>query len=702
MKKKLVVELFTNELTKTTKQIMALLLVFIRLSIKHTILKQLRIRMRYLVVILLSSAFSFLYSQTLNIDSLKSEIPKMNVGEEKVDLYNQLSDSYRKMSDIDSGIEYGIQALELSKKINYLSGEILALNFLGLNLRDRSEFAESKEYFKKAKLLLENSKDSIQIAYTYNNIGTIDRMIGNYGPAIENILYSKNIFQEVKHLPGLVNVYINLGLLYSSQNQYSKAIENFEIAKNLCEELNDSAGFLYAIYQLGRSNFRSGNFRKALSYYKIGKDYLDQCSDCPKRNLGDMLTGLGEVYDHLADFTLSLNYFQLAIQIFEQEGDRTNLAVLYNSIGNVYIEIRDYPKAKYYFDKSYELSEIIELDERILDVLLSYSKLYKAQGQYRTAVQYFEAYNSLRDTLFSSQKINEISNIETKYAVLEQERENEILKERIEYQESVENYLIIIVVLSIMIIFFIYSFTKNILASNRKLQTLNKTKDLFFSIIAHDVKNPFGAILNYSEFLKEDYENMSMAEIADFADSIHTSSREVYQLLENLLYWARSQKGEILLERKSLNLCETTEDVFRLLKNNAESKEINFENTISSDTFVYADENILKTVLRNLISNAIKFTEPGGDVTVSASNGNGIIKMSVADSGVGMDEDELKELFDIGTSNNKVGTQGEKGSGLGLILSKEFIEKNGGEITVNSSKGKGSTFSFTLPATTAS
>ncbi|MBU1101519.1 MAG: tetratricopeptide repeat protein [Bacteroidetes bacterium] len=635
--------------------------------------------------------------QSFDIDSLKESLSRASSGEDKVDLLNQLSDTFRKISDIDTGLKYGNQALELSRKINYTHGEVMALNYLGLNLRDRSEYFESKQYFNKALLMLKNSSDSIQLAYTYNNIGTIDRMIGNYGAALEHMMVSKSIFQKCNHLEGLAHVIINIGLLSNDQKQYEKAIDNFELAKSLLEELEDNNGFLYSLYQLGRANFKLGKYKKALSYYKIGMDFLDTCDDCLKRHLGDMLTGLGEVYDVLGNYNLSLNSFQLAIQINEQAGERNNLAILYNSIGNVYLKTKEYLKAKHYFDKAYSLAELIELDSRILDVLLSYSKLYKQQGNYKQAVQYFEAYNDLRDTLFSSQKMREIANIETKHAVLEQEKQNEILQERLDYQKIVENYLIVIVVLSIMIIFFIYSFLRNIISANKELKKLNRTKDLFFSIIAHDIKNPFGAVLNFSEMLKEDLNNMSLEEIHQFADSIYSSSREVYQLLENLLYWARSQKGDIKLEKKNIVLNDALQDVYRVLKNHAEGKKIIFTNEVPRDVKVHADENILKTVLRNLINNAVKFTGHGGEIKVSTSQNNGIVEMSIADNGVGMDEDELKKLFDIGTSSNKSGTDGEKGSGLGLILCKEFVEINGGQISVKSKEGIGSTFTLTVP-----
>jgi signal transduction histidine kinase/ligand-binding sensor domain-containing protein len=230
-----------------------------------------------------------------------------------------------------------------------------------------------------------------------------------------------------------------------------------------------------------------------------------------------------------------------------------------------------------------------------------------------------------------------------------------------------------------------------------ELTQLNATKDKFFSIIAHDLKNPFNAIINSSKLMANDYDSFQKKDHLKFLDLIYKSSEAAYNLLENLLLWARSQSGRIHLEKNYFDLSIVIKETVELLNNQAEAKRIKINSNIKQETNVYADIDTVNTVVRNLLSNAIKFTNSGGSIKIDASESDKEIRIDISDNGVGMSKDEVERLFRIDVNLNKSGTAGEKGTGLGLILCKEFIEKNNGKLWVVSQIGKGSTFSFTLP-----
>ncbi len=233
--------------------------------------------------------------------------------------------------------------------------------------------------------------------------------------------------------------------------------------------------------------------------------------------------------------------------------------------------------------------------------------------------------------------------------------------------------------------------------SEEKLRKANATKDTFFSIIAHDLKNPFSAIMGYSEMMDKNFDVYTDEQKRSFVRSIRKAADSTYKLLENLLDWASAQMGIIQFQPVTFNLGELCETTLSALNSTLEAKNIRFTMGIPKNTMVFADENAMTTVLRNLLTNAIKFSEAGGTVMLSTEDLGDEIRVNVADTGTGINSKYLDRLFRIDVRFKRKGTHGEKGSGIGLLLCKEFVERNGGEITVISEEGAGSVFSFTIP-----
>lgn len=230
-----------------------------------------------------------------------------------------------------------------------------------------------------------------------------------------------------------------------------------------------------------------------------------------------------------------------------------------------------------------------------------------------------------------------------------------------------------------------------------KLEELNQTKDNFFSIISHDLRSPFDSILGFTEVLKNDLEELTKEELKLYLDSLYHSSRHIYSLLNNLLQYSRFQLGKIEFEQKTLNLKKIIENNLEMLGGSVLKKEIKMINQLKDDILVFADEDMVNSILLNLITNAIKFSNRGGEISISADCQNGYANISIKDTGIGMDELTLKKIFKLDAKKSTPGTENETGTGLGLLIVKEFIEKHGGRIKVTSQPLKGSTFSFTLP-----
>ncbi len=241
----------------------------------------------------------------------------------------------------------------------------------------------------------------------------------------------------------------------------------------------------------------------------------------------------------------------------------------------------------------------------------------------------------------------------------------------------------------------------NLIESEHKLRKLNTTKDKFFSIIAHDLRGPFNSMLGFANLLVNKFDRFDIRKQKEFLGILADNLENTYKLLENLLLWARTQRGTLDFYPEKENLYLLSSETIELLRQSAANKAIFLINQIPEDIYVHADKNMLLTIFRNLLSNAIKFTPKEGKIVISAGlttdeYKQNLVEISVKDSGVGIEKEKRAQLFKISENISTKGTEGESGTGLGLILCKEFVEKHGGTIKVESEVWKGSSFIFTL------
>jgi signal transduction histidine kinase len=236
--------------------------------------------------------------------------------------------------------------------------------------------------------------------------------------------------------------------------------------------------------------------------------------------------------------------------------------------------------------------------------------------------------------------------------------------------------------------------------ANVQLEKLNINKNRFISILGHDLKNPFNNLLGSSEFLTDEIESLNKDEIKDIAKDINKSAKIINQLLENMLMWARTQQDKITFEPQKLNLADICKNILEILNPSANTKNITINYSIPDIVTVFADIDMLSTVLRNLVSNGIKFTKNGGVININAEQDSENITISVSDNGIGIKSENISKLFNISQVFTTKGTAKETGTGLGLLICKDFVEKHGGKLWVESEVRKGSNFRFTLPINT--
>lgn len=233
--------------------------------------------------------------------------------------------------------------------------------------------------------------------------------------------------------------------------------------------------------------------------------------------------------------------------------------------------------------------------------------------------------------------------------------------------------------------------------SEENLRRALAAKDKYFSILAHDVRNPFNFLIGITDLLRRDLDDIPKEQLVQMLDKIHKTSIQTHRIFENLLFWAQAQTGDIRWVPRKINMRELIEENIDNVRIFAEHKGLEIRAEKMNGIYAYADENMVKTVLRNLLMNAIKFTDQGGKITVAASQNKGMTQVEVADTGIGIKEADQHKIFSIESNFSTEGTARESGFGLGLVVSKEFIEMNKGQISFTSKPGTGSTFRFTLP-----
>lgn len=282
-------------------------------------------------------------------------------------------------------------------------------------------------------------------------------------------------------------------------------------------------------------------------------------------------------------------------------------------------------------------------------------------------------------------------------------RNNSFLNSVKDSASFLQNALIILILLACILATYILTlsyknekFQKNIIDLNDKVMEDSVEKDKFFSIISHDLMNPFNALLGFSEMLNESARNGDKEDVIEYSSVINQSARRIFNLLQNLLVWSRMKNGKMNYSPKPVRIDELISDSMMILSPIAQNKEINLSWEVNSDITATIDPNMINSVLQNLVTNAIKFTERGGSVTVKAFAESDQLKFIISDSGVGMSEEQIMKLFKLNKTSSARGTDDEVGTGLGLIICKEFIELHHGKIWVESTPGQGSDFCFSV------
>jgi signal transduction histidine kinase len=587
--------------------------------------------------------------------------------------------------------------------------------------------------------LSENLNRPEDLAIIHNYIGVLATKITALDRAEFHILLAYKISDSLNFPLQKAYAMNNLGEIYYHQGKLDSSIVPLQSAIDLFKSINDLSGLAYAYNQMGMAKRLQKKYDEAVNYHKLSLEI--------RQNTGHAYF-VAKTYQNLGIDLLEKGSYAEAREYFNKM-DLTNLehSIYFNPayklilIGQTYAGEKDINKAIRFYKDAYRTAQASANYAEMRDAAKLLSDIYNLQNNHQTALLYFNFFKIWDDSVKNSNLKDEHKQLEMRrlfeqqYKYLEYKMNQDIENERIKSYWTRILVRIFIVFMVVLLIFIIIQVRNvRIISKQNKQLLLNKqdiehkneelrsqnlqiseqneaiikqrdelalanaTKDKFFSIIAHDLRGPVGNLTAFFDLIIDSYTQKMDKKLVDFFHIVNESVRQTYTLLENLLTWAQLQNGTISFRPVRNSLFSIVDNNINLLKTKAQEKSIKLVNNIPQELSLVCDTHMIDSVIRNLLSNSLKFTPDNGIVMVSSNRYPDFIEVIVADSGVGMTSHDIDRLFRIDIKHkSKQGTVGERGTGLGLILCKEFVEKHNGKIWVESVPGKGSQFKFLLP-----
>ena len=650
--------------------------------------------------------------------------------------YKQLADAYSRIDDYETSIELNQKALELVERNGDLQEIAIYLEYLSIDQRKLGRYTEALENAKRALAVQRSLNDNEHVANLILNISIIYRRLSSYDEALEYAIELIDIHENAKDMNGMASAYNATGLIYQNLTRTDEASRYYEQTLALPKDKIEPKYRAAALRALAEVFQNDNLYDDALRYAEEASELYEKIHSLAGAEAVNRTIGL--IYRELGNNKKALKAFTLALEQSRELKDTWSEANSLIKIGELSVE--DNPKnAIKLSTQGLALLEPLAAKSLIVDAyavlmqaeekLGNYQKAYVyAKEQYRLTreiskdeiTQRVAELRIVRETEKREREIDSLKN-EAQIKELELSRtssELEILNskntisnlqlERERYTRIILIGLTVVVFLALALLYNRYRYSRQrqgilneknlqIESKNAKLEELNATKDRFFSIIAHDLRGPISSLVSLSEMLDTHFNSYTQDEVRSYIHAMHESSAQTYSLLDELLEWAMMQLRNTDPIPRMHSAMEICESVATTLAPIAKSKNIKINNKVRDQLPIYVDRNMINTVVRNLVANALKFTPHDGTIDLYAESDDRYTTIHIRDSGVGIKEEDLTNLFRIDKNVSRKGTDGETGTGFGLALCKDLVHKNGGEIFVSSKRNEGSDFYFQLP-----
>ena len=600
-----------------------------------------------------------------------------DITEDELSLMTRDTNTVRKILQIcstsdftESNIRLANHAYLISSELNYLAGQVEALNSLGLNYYLNADYEKSIYFYRQELNILEKSSYNDKMLYLgecYRMLGEVHRAFKKYDLSFDYLSKAEKLFKKTGNQLGLAKTYNRFASVYIQIPKY----------------YNDT----------------------------ITIEYLNKSNDIAKKHgFNEVIANNTNIYAtfyyHSEQFDKALEIYKTSLQQFTDTIGFSEKANVYNNIASTYRKINQTDSALFYARLSFEEAKKNKANVFIYGAANTlYLIFYEDLKNSDSAIVYLQKSIKYQGLMFNEDKFRSELQVHFNYESKIKDIEIQRQQETIYYQVTI--FIIILLILLSIIFFFYYKSNlqkkANLIIStqNQKLKELNDSKDKFFSIVAHDLKNPVGSFKNISIILHDETHLLSDVEKKEFLELLKESAESLSLLLENLLTWSISQRDSFPLDPETNELNFFVDNVLLMMKSQAMNKDIELQNEIDENITAFFDANMIHTVLRNLISNSIKFSHNSTTIKIKAhkikENNSRFVQIDVIDEGEGMSKKQIERIFSLAGNVTTTGTKGETGTGLGMIIVKEFITKNNGRIWIDSEPGKGTTIHFTLP-----
>ncbi len=631
----------------------------------------------------------------------------------KIKKYNSLSQSFIQ-AKADSTNEYAFLGLwELYKTKDNISQAEFYKN-LGKSNADNRQYKLALLNYNYAAALFEKTNNQSQTAIVYNSIGIIYGKIYDYEKAFFYIHKSISILVKVGDNRKISASLNNLGVIYRGLKNYNKSVEIFQQALYFARKSGDEEAIASSLNNFSISYYENQNYKEALKYQLDAIKIYEKFKN--KKRLCSSYIILGSIYNKLNN-KIAIDYFFKSSKLAAELNDQFLVAYAFQCIGSEFLFIKNYPLAFKYLLHSDSVATKIQdwgCIKNINEVLTDY---YEKTGDYKKALERQKLFKRFNDSIYNKDSKNRFVDLQVKYEVEEKDNENKILKQEttiqhlaIEKQTYLRNaFIAVSIFITLLVLLMLYRYylkrkankalsekNQQINLQKNQLEEAYATKDKLFAIITHDLKNPFGTIISLANFIEESFSDMDDKHKMQAITTIKKSADSAYELLENLTKWLLSQNKNTPINTSRFDISISLQTIITLYRIEAENKNIEIFFKNPTETFVIADEQMIKTIIRNLISNAIKFTPINGKISIELTDMKQDIQVTIKDTGIGIKEEDKEKIFKIGSNFTTTGTAKEKGSGLGLILAKEFADRNNSKIWFETEVGKGSNFYFSV------
>lgn len=667
-------------------------------------------RLRFAVGVLLICFPSFIVSQQAKVDSLQGILLQLKDTSKKTQTMAELAEAYL-FVNADSCLSYATRALYWATVDNIPMAKIIAHNALGQTYQTKAR-PDSASYHLLQALELSDSIDHKLLKIKSLELLAVSKEKINYESAMRYLLQALELSEKLNAKEGTASILHRIGTLYFNQGKYQQALTHFIRSRELWNQVSPlkTAGINS---EIGNVYYRLKDYSSALAYYERSLAINRQIGDLQGmgysfNNVGLALYKLGEKKKALQALEQSLRY---RVEVDSKEG----ISNSYINLAEYYLAEGDVDKALMYAQKNLTFVQSSDVLNLLADAYNILAKVYTRRRDFERAYQHHLLYTQLSDSINNVQQMRNLSELQVLYETQQKEAENARLREQQTKHEAViqrQNILTVasIILFAVMALSAVALFRANKMqtAANKilqqqndiierqraQLEEANAVKDKLFSILTHDLYGPITSLKTFLSLAND--ETFSKKELQDYIRMISSSVENVIGLMENVLRWSQSQWQGIIIQPTTINLYHIANECLRLLKPHAQQKGIMLYNDIPPATYAFADYQTVDLVVRNLLSNAVKFTNAGGIIRIRAVERDDSIDTVIEDTGVGISNEQLNRLFSA-AGITTTGTDNEQGAGLGLILCKEFIEKNGGTLRIDSEFGKGTTVTFSLP-----